>query len=352
MLPFLIRRLVPALLIAALLSCLPGRLAADLVWNPNTGWSVEGGALSGVVGSERTKAVELMNKARRAEDRQSYGSAISSYGKVQKKYPNSIYAPEALYRMGKLRLLRKQYYGAFDAFQQIIGRYPNTKRFNEIIGLQYRIASDLLDGKRSYIWGLFPGPTGRSNAIAYFEVIVADAPYSDYAPLCLMNVARGHQLRSETDEAIDALDRLINSYPQSLLSADAYFKLAQAHGSLVEGPYYDQASTKEAITYYEDFMILFPSDINLAKAAKGLEGMKTMLAESKIKMADFYFYKRDNYVAAKVFYNEAITAYPDSEPAQRAKLMLAKVEAKVSGKPVVLPTDVPAPKRKKFLGIF
>ena len=349
MLPFLLRRLAPALLMVALLVCLPGRLAADLVWSPQTGWRVEGGVLAGAGGAEGRNAIELMNKARRAEERGNTGSAISSYVKASKKYPNSVFAPEALYRAGKLRLARRQYYDAFDMFQQMIGRYPNTKRFNEIIGLQYRIASDLLDGRRPYLWGWLPALTGRSTAIVYFEIILNNAPYSDYAPLCLMNISRGHQLRSEKDEAIDALDRLINSYPQSLLSADAYFRLAQMHASLVAGAYYDQASTKEAITYYEDYMILFPNDVNLSKAAQGLDEMKKTLAESKIKMADFYFFKRDNYVAAKVFYNEAITAYPDSEVAKHAKVMLAKVEAKSQGVPAPRAAPEQPKKRKHFL---
>jgi outer membrane protein assembly factor BamD len=84
--------------------------------------------------------------------------------------------------------------------------------------------------------------------------------------------------------------------------------------------------------------------------------MKTMLAESKMKIGDFYFYKRNNFTAAKVFYNEAITAYPESEIAKRAKLRLADVEARASGKPVPKENkaqgDTPAPARKKFLGLF
>ena len=35
-----------------------------------------------------------------------------------------------------------------------------------------------------------------------------------------------------------------------------------------------------------------------------------------------------------MFYNEAITAYPDSEVAKRAKLRLVDVEAGLAGKPV------------------
>jgi len=68
-----------------------------------------------------------------------------------------------------------------------------------------------------------------------------------------------------------------------------------------------------------------------------------MLAESKMRMADFYFYKRDNYTAARVFYNEAITAFPDSEVAKRAQQRLAQVEAKAAGQ--ALPTE---PRKKRF----
>src|SRR6185295_4259145 len=149
------------------------------------------------------------------------------------------------------------------------------------------------------------------------------------------------------------LDRMINNYSQSLLAPDAYLKLAQTHASLVDGPYYDQAATKESITYFTDFMLLFPSDGNIASAEKGLDGMKTMLAESKMKIGDFYFYKRSNFKAARVFYNEAITAYPESTVAQRAKNRLAEVEAKAANQPAPAPTPgTEAPKKKKRFFFF
>jgi outer membrane protein assembly factor BamD len=116
------------------------------------------------------------------------------------------------------------------------------------------------------------------------------------------------------------------------------------HAGLVEGAYYDQAETRQAITYYEDFMILFPGDPNIGKAAQGLDSMKQILADSKLRIGDFYFYKRDNFTAARVFYNEAITAYPDSAVAVRAKQRLVQVDAKASG--TLLPTQE---KKKHFL---
>jgi outer membrane protein assembly factor BamD len=324
---------------------------ADLVWTRSTGWTVEGGALSGLAGADGRNALDQMNKARLAEDDGSNRSAIRTYQAVAKKYPNSIYAPEALYRSALLRLKGQDYAKAFEDFQSVLSRYPNTRRFNEIVGEQYRIASAMLDGARGrMLWGLLPGFTQRDKALEFFENILSNAPYSDYAPLSLMNIARGHQKLGNTESAIDALDRMINSYGQSLLAPDAYLKLAQTHASLVDGPFYDQGATKESITYFTDFMLLFPGDGNVGVAEKGLDGMKTMLAESKIRMADFYFYKRSNYKAARVFYNEAITAYPESAVATKAKARLAEVEAKASGQPAPAkaPGSEPAQKKRFF----
>lgn len=350
----MLRRLTFSLLVTLVAFAIPSQLSAEVVWAPGTGWRIEGGALSGLTGLEGRSALDLMNKARNKEEKGNYGSALRTYKKVIKKYSTSIYTPEALYRSAKLYLKRKQYAKSFDAYAGIIARYPNTPRFNEIIGEQYRIASALLDGARTYYWGWIPGLPDRPKSIEHFERILLEAPYSDYAPLALMNIARGAQRLNNSPYAIDALDRMINNHPQSLLSSDAYLKLAQTHATLVQGPPYDQAATQEAITYFQDFMILFPGDANVSGAETGLDDMRTMLAKSKIVMADFYFYKRDNYTAARVFYNEAITVYPDSVVADLAKERLREVEAEAATHLPESESDDSemAPKKKKRFFFF
>ncbi|MDF3057666.1 MAG: Tetratricopeptide 2 repeat protein [Rariglobus sp.] len=342
------RALSPFFVLRFALAILSGSaLRAELVWTPSTGWTVEGGVLSGLIPEEGRNALASMNKARAEEQNGSHSSAMSRYESVAKKYPNSIFAPEALYRAARIRLERRQYFKAFDSFQNVVSRYPNSPHFNEIIGDQYRIANALVEGARNRYFGLIPGFKNRAKGITYFEKIVETAPYSDYAPLALMNIAQGHQKLDEPDEAIDALDRMINHYPQSLLAPDAYYKLAETHASLVQGPYYDQASTRQAITYFEDFLILFPGDSHVPAVDKGLIDVRNTFAESKIKIGDFYFYKRDNYKAARVFYNEAITSYPDSATAGVARERLADVEA-AETKARTPDVPRPQPKHKSF----
>jgi len=346
-LPFLLAALAVLLLV-------PARLSADLVWTPEGGWKVQGGVLTAFTGEEGRNALDLMNKARTAEEAGNQGTALKHYSNVVRKYPNSVYAAEALFRTGLIQQKERKYHKAFETYQTMVSRYPNSEKFNQVIGEQYRIASDLFEGKRAKIVWWLPGFRSRERAIGYFETIVQTAPYSDYAPLALMNAARGYKKISETEAAIDALDRMINTYPRNVLTPDAYLKIAETHASLVDGPAYDQSSTKEAITYYEDYMILFPGDGGMATAEKGLDKMKTVLARSKLTMADYYFKYRKNYKAAKVFYNEAITVYPDSPVAKLAREKLVAVEAKleeqtktVPGKPSA-PTQSQPKKPKRF----
>ncbi|MSU46434.1 MAG: tetratricopeptide repeat protein [Lacunisphaera sp.] len=346
------RHFLTPLCLAALSTLLtPARLAADLIWTPASGWTVEGGMLAGFGGEEGRNALDLMNKARVAEEAGHVRDALKLYGSVTKKYPNSVFAPEALYRTGLIRQKRQQFYKAFDTYQLILTRYPSTDKFTQVIGEQYRIASQLFEGKRSrMLGGLMPGFINRERGIVYFETIVLTAPFSDYAPLALMNASRGYKRMGEAEAAIDALDRMINTYPHSVLTPDAYLKIAQTHASLVDGPYYDQASTKEAITYFEDYMILFPGDAGMVSAEKGLDEMKKVLARSKLTLADYYYNYRRNYDAAKVFYNEVITVYPDSDVAALARTKLAEVEAKLAHKASmtqVQPAPPPVETRKK-----
>lgn len=347
-------RRLSAFFVFALFLALSVSSRAELVWTPGEGWRIEGGALSGLVGADARNALEVMNKGRAAEEAGHNRTALRAYKRITKNYPNSIYAPEANYRTAQMYLARRQFYKAFETFQQIMTRYPNSDRFTEVLGEQYRIANRLADGERNYNWGIIPSFRSRERAITYFEWVIANAPYSDYAPLALMNVAKLHRRLNNTPYAIDALDRLINNYGQSLLAPDAYLELAKTHASLVDGPNYDQESTREAITYFEDFMILFPEDEGLATAQMGLDEMKSVFAESKIVLADYYFKYRRNYKGARVFYNEAITAFPNSAVAERARAQLdvidqidADREARAQGGTPAKPA-----KRKKFLGIF
>ncbi|MCC5806697.1 MAG: outer membrane protein assembly factor BamD [Opitutales bacterium] len=267
----------------------------------------------------------LYERAMRSLERGNNRTAERRFRRVARRYPLSDYAAQSLYQQGILAFDRRNMRRSFESFQTLLARHPEFPRFNEVVEYQFEIALSLAEGRGMRWLGIIPY-RALNRSRQYFEIIVFNAPYSDYAPLALMNSARISERQGNIPEAIDALDRLINNYPASLLANKAYLELAETFSELVSGPLYDQGSTREAISYYQDFLILFPEDDNVDRAEEGLQEMRDIYARSKVVVGEYYYRHRNWYRAAEIFFNEAITIAPESESADLARRYLARIE--------------------------
>jgi outer membrane protein assembly factor BamD len=251
--------------------------------------------------------------------------ALRGYKRIQKKFPAADFASQALYNSGIIHYEQKNWKKAFEAFQSILIFHPDFPQFNELVTYQFRIALAQADGDNVRFLYVIPY-RALNRAVSYFEIVINNAPYSELAPLALMNVALIHQYKGQTPEAIDALDRLINNYPTSLLATDAYLSLAQTFATLVQGPNYDQGATREAMSYFEDFLILYSNHQDVAIAEQGLAEMEDVYARSKLVIGEYYFKYRRWFQAAEIFFNEAITIAPESDAANSAREYIARIQ--------------------------
>ena len=301
---------------------------AALTWSQEEGWSAEGGLLAEMVGEdiEAKNALEFMNKARIAQEKGSRRKAQRAYKKVVKRYPLTLFAPEALYQSGLIYKQRKRWHKAFLEFDRILKRYPDYERYEEAIAQQYAIAQELQNGAREKIFGLFPGFRNPEKAIEYYEILVENAPYSQYAPDALMNAAAVARKRHNSVLAIDTLERLIDDYPDSPQAAEAYITLAETIAELSKGSAYDQGLTREALSYYEDYLALYPEGANVVAAEEAHAELTEMFAQSKYQLGDYYYIIRNNIEAALTLYNEVITVAPQSASATKAAERIAAIE--------------------------
>lgn len=274
---------------------------------------------------QNERALELMEKANAVRDKKRYGNAIDIYKQVYKTYPTCSYAPEAYFQVGNIHSARNDYKKAFKSYNFAIIRHPDFSRFNEVIEKQFNIADQTMNTKSGQYFFIIKF-INYDIAIQYFETIIANAPYSKFAPLSLMRVANMHRLQGNEPEAIDAFDRIINFYSNTDIASEAYLELADTFSSLVAGPDYDQGATREAISYYRDFLILFPDSDLINEGEEKLADMQDIHAKSKVVIGEFYFKRRSNYRAAEVFFNDAITVSPNSPTAQLARKYLDKIE--------------------------
>lgn len=309
-----------------------GQLNAALPLNPLEWFAdsdQEPESITSATTAEQSAAQSLLEEGRRKFENGRIGSANSTFKKIVKKYPTSPAAAEALYLRGRVFMTKGRWVKAFNFHQQVIDDHPTFSARAKVLSAQFECATALMEGARGRIFGVIPGFKQYNEAIDQFEQIVQNAPYGDYAPLALMNISFTAEKTDNGDIAIDALDRLINYYPQSMLAPDAYYNLALTYANLVKGEEYDQGSTRQAISYYEDFLVLFPESSSVGEVQANMRKMENLLAGSRLTLGDFYYYHRNNNTAALVFYNEAITIAPESDAAVEAQARIKDIEAGV-----------------------
>ena len=100
--------------------------------------------------------------------------------------------------------------------------------------------------------------TNNAKSIPLFLKYTKLYPYNENAPLALLYSAKVSESDKEYDDRYFSLKDLINSYPDSPYSAEAYFLIAHIYSEFIKGPEYDLESTREAIRYCEDFIALYP----------------------------------------------------------------------------------------------
>lgn len=259
------------------------------------------------------------------------GNALDTYEALVKRYPGSRYAAMATFRMAEIRERQGKYQKAFRNYERIAVQYPDYEDFNAVIESQYQVARTTHQKKTANF--LFIPYRNYGAAVGYYESIVRNAPFSDYAPQSLMHVAEIHQKRKDVVPAVFALERIIENYPKLDLAADAYLELGDTYAEQVAGPQYDQGATRDAIAYYEDYLILYPEDDDAGKAENQLDTMYDTLSRSKLQLGRYYYKYRQNYQAARVFLNEAITVSPESKAATEARELLDKLD-QLADKPV------------------
>ena len=286
-------------------------------------------ALNLASAADESEATALLNSAKAKLAAGSTGSAERKLKKIIKKFPKTVAGGDAHFIYGQILMEKGRWVKAFDILQEIIFKHPNYENFNQVLSAQFDCGTALMEGARGRILWIIPGFKQPGKAASQFEQIVRNAPYSDYAPLALMNVALIYEQEQRPEDAIDTLDRLINYYPQSILAPDAYYNMAQTYSNLVNGAEYDQGSTRQAISYYEDFLILFPQNSSLGEVESKLVAMEDLLARSRLNLGDFFYNYRSNNSAALVFYNDTITIAPESEAAEEARARIADIEAGV-----------------------
>jgi tetratricopeptide (TPR) repeat protein len=264
-----------------------------------------------------------------------------------------LVGPEALYQAAMIREKQGDWKKAFDHLQLIARAYVRYD-FERVANSLMRIAELLATAELPKKWGVIPRLRSGSDDRERLNQIVELSRGPQFAPRALMVLAEISLQDDKEEEAVNALERLVNYYPDHYLSEKAYFKLGEIYKGFVSGPSYDQGSTLNALNYFEDYLILYDQpprrgpDETISNyqqrikesaerkkvAQTNKNKMRASLAQSKLEIGRYvenygkYFlthWEKLGNKPALQFYNQAITTAPESDAAREAEMRVAEL---------------------------
>ncbi len=264
-----------------------------------------------------------------------------------------LVGPESIFRASGIREDGGDWKTAFDYLQLIAEAYPQYD-FEKVASSLLRLAERLAKEKLPKKWGVIPRFRSGAEDRKRLSQIASLARGPRFAPRALMVLSEIALKDEKEEDAIDALEKLVNYYPESHFCEQAYFQLGKIYQDRVTGPSYDQGSTLKALNFFEDYLILFDNPPPKSKrettqafeqrlgdyakrkeaARKGRREMRQTLAASKLEIGAYlekygkYFLVRWRELGngpALQFYNEAITIAPESDAAREAEQKVAEL---------------------------
>ncbi len=301
----------------AVLVLLPARSPAPLIFTPGEGWTYE---TAGETGKwQRTRAKDQLEVAEQEFTNKNYTVTLHAANRVLRVWPLSDYAPRAAYLVGRCFEVKRRDEAAFNAYQQIIEKYPKSGQFNEVLWRQYEIAGRFLDGEWFKVWDLIPLYPSMDETAKLYEKIVSSGPYSEVAPSAQLRIGAAREKQGDFAEAVKAYDTAADRYHDlPAIAADAMFRAGVAWEKQADTAEYDQGAAAQAIASYTDFITFYPDDKRVADAQKSIVKLKAEQVRGNFEIAQFYE-KGHKWAGAIIYYNAVLQLDANSPLAAQAR---------------------------------
>ncbi len=130
-------------------------------------------------------------------------------------------------------------------------------------------------------------------------------------PTALLALARSHLERREWVSSAAEFLRVVTDFPQSPEQREARFGVCDAYRRLSPRPPLDQEYTRAAVAYCDSYAQYYGDTPEAATARQWVGELRAKLAEKEYLNGMFYF-RRQAYDAAVIYFNDAATGFPET----------------------------------------
>jgi outer membrane assembly lipoprotein YfiO len=155
------------------------------------------------------------------------------------------------------------------------------------------------------------------QAINVLELFVARNLGDPRAPEARMMLGEANMVRRDYAIAATHYQRLVNDFPFHARAPEARFQSCEAYYRLSPPPALDQEYTYSAILYCQSMAEVHPGTPDAERALAYVTELREKLAQKAFNTGRDYF-RRRAFDAAVVYFQEAVTQYPDTSVAPAA----------------------------------
>jgi outer membrane protein assembly factor BamD len=317
------------LVVAAVL--LPLRSPAPLVFIPGEGWYYESYGETGKW--QRPRAKDQLAVAEESFAKKDFNTTLHAAHRILRVWPLSDYSPRAEYLVGRCLEVKHKDEAAFNAYQNIIQKYPKSGEFNEVLVRQNEIAGRFLAGQWFRLWNLIPLYPSMDETAKLYEKIVNNGPYSDVAPHAQLRIGAAREKQKNFPEAVKAYETAADRYhDQPVIAADAMYRAGVSWQKQADSAEYDQGAAAKAIAAYSDFMTVYPEDKRVAEVQNAIVKLKAEQVKGSFGIAQYYE-KGHKWAGAVVYYNDVLQLDANSPLAAQARQRIDVLKPRLSATP-------------------
>ena len=170
-----------------------------------------------------------------------------------------------------------------------------------------------------------------ADAIELFERFAIQHPTNPRLQQARLYLGDGYFGKKEFITAANEYSRLANDFPAGPYADDARFKVCESYYRLSPKPQLDQEYTRAALDHCQSLITYYPTSDFATRGQEMLTDLRSKLAVKSLMAGEFYF-RRNAFDSAIIYYEATLRDYADTPVAPRALLGLYETYQKLNYK--------------------
>ena len=284
-----------------------------------------------VFDEKEKRAQELASTADSLALKGAQSEAVERYRSIVRLYPLSLPAPRCQLRIADLLSANAEYENAFEAYQTLLDKFPESDLFTRAIEGQYAIVRRVMDSHRHCERrSVKPPPTlpDLEALTAMLRKLLGTGGYTSFSPSLQYRLAVALDHNGQDREAVAEFSQFLAAYSDDPQAADAAFQIGFIEYRKAREGNWERGARDRSKLAFDYFLNAFPESEKAPEAAH-LRAVLDGWNAAALQESGHLYEKTGKPEAALKEYNEALESAKDDAAARKLAERIQSLKKKL-----------------------